>query len=194
MEERLVIGGNALEEKEKEQAQAQRKWQLELEVEKKKQQELLEEKARQEEELLQKEHHYNNLQEEVEDCRKIIKKLKQKNKVLTQELKDIENENVEKNEELLDTVREQGKEINFLNQVVSYLLTEEQLFKIKEKTNWSEENQKWKLPPFQIKKKEIAFPKLGNAKQFVQEELENQDVHFENETRNDENQFSVGRS
>jgi hypothetical protein len=44
------------------------------------------------------------------------------------------------------------------------------MFKIKEKTNWNEEAQKWKLPPFQIKKKEIAFPKLGgmgNAKQFL---------------------------
>jgi kinesin family protein 3/17 len=167
MEERLVVGGNALEEREKQQAQIQRKWQLELEVEKKKQQELLEEKQRQEDALLEKEKHYNNLQEEVEDCRKIIKKLKQKNKVQAQELKDFHKENIEKNEELLDTVREQSKEIDFLNQLVSYLLNEEQLFKIKEKTNWNEEQQKWKLPPFQLKKKEIAFPKLGNAKQFV---------------------------
>ena len=34
MEERLVVGGNVLEEKEREQAQAQRKLQLELEKEK----------------------------------------------------------------------------------------------------------------------------------------------------------------
>ena len=74
--------------------------QLELEVEKKKQQELLEEKERQEADLLEKEQHYNNLQEEVEDCRKIIKKLKQKNKAQTNELKDIHKENIEKNEEL----------------------------------------------------------------------------------------------
>jgi|TARA_B110000305_G_C19335564_1_gene586382 hypothetical protein len=38
--------------------------------------ELLAEKERQEEELLEKEKQYNNLSEEVEDCRKIIKKLR----------------------------------------------------------------------------------------------------------------------
>lgn len=55
MEERMVTGGNALEMKEREQAQVHRKYQLELEIEKKKQHELLEEKARQEIDLLEKE-------------------------------------------------------------------------------------------------------------------------------------------
>ena len=46
------------------------------------------------------------MQEEVEDTRKIIKKLRAKLKAATNELKDIHLENAEKNEELLDTVRE----------------------------------------------------------------------------------------
>ena len=62
------------------------------------------------------------------------------------------------------------------------MLTDEHLFKIKEKTNWDEERQKWKLPPFQVKKREIAFQKLNNAKQFVQEELEENDIEFDNES------------
>jgi hypothetical protein len=88
------------------------------------------------------------MQEEVEDCRKIIKKLRQKNKAMNAELKDIHRENIEKNEELLDTVREQTKELDFLNQVVSFVLTDEQLYKIKEKTDWDEDRNKWKLAPF----------------------------------------------
>ena len=48
MEQRLVIGGNVLEEKEREQAQAQRQLQLELEQERQKQQELLIEKEQKE--------------------------------------------------------------------------------------------------------------------------------------------------
>lgn len=51
---------------------------MELEKEKAVQQQLLDEKERQEAELLEKEQHYNSLQEEVEDCRKIMKKLRQK--------------------------------------------------------------------------------------------------------------------
>ena len=46
------------------------------------------------------------MQEEVVDCRKIIKKLRQKLKAANNELTDIHRENADRNEELLDTVRE----------------------------------------------------------------------------------------
>lgn len=52
------------------------------------------------------------------------------------------------------------------------------MYKVKEKTEWDEERRKWRLPPFIIKQKEVQLPKLGNAKQFIQEELENQEVQF----------------
>jgi len=35
--------------------------------------------------------------------------------------------------------------------VVSFLLTDEQLYKIKEKTKWDDDAAKWRLAPFQIK-------------------------------------------
>lgn len=137
---------------------------------------------RQENEILERDKDYHNLNEQVADQNKIIRKLKNRTRQLERELNDIGRENNEKNEELLDTVRQQGKEIDFLNQVVSFLLTDEQLYKIKEKTKWDEDANRWRLAPFQIKQKEISFPKLGNAKQFVQEELDNNEVQF-NESR-----------
>jgi hypothetical protein len=42
------------------------------------------------------------------------------------------------------------------------------MYKIKEKTEWSEANMKWRIPPFIIKAKEIQLPKLGpGAKEFI---------------------------
>jgi hypothetical protein len=61
----------------------------------------------------------------------------------------------------LDTVREQAKELDFLNQMIGNLMTDEQIYKIKEKTEWDEEKRKWRLPAFVIKSKEIQLPKLG---------------------------------
>lgn len=57
-------------------------------------------------------------------------------------------------------------------------MTDEQMYKVKEKTEWDEERRKWKLPPFLIKQKEVQFPKLGNANQFIQEELAQNDIEF----------------
>ena len=66
-------------------------------------------------------------------------------------------------------------------------MTDEQIYKIKAKTEWVEEERKWKLPPFIIKAKEIQLPTLGNAKQFIQEELEMQDVQFTGSKYSDSN-------
>jgi len=88
---------------------------------------------------------------------------------------------------LLDTVREQAKELDFLNQLAGFLVTEENLYKIKEKTDWDEERRKWKLAPFIIKQKEVNFPKLGmNAQNFVQDELGKDEIQF-NDSRHSEN-------
>ena len=46
-------------------------------------------------------------------------------------------------------------------------MNEDQINKIKEKTDWDEERRRWRLPPFIIKQREIQFPKLGNAKEFI---------------------------
>ena len=52
--------------------------QLQLRNQKKKEKQLLEEKRQKEEDLLLVEKHYKSLQDEVEDMRSIIKKLREK--------------------------------------------------------------------------------------------------------------------
>ena len=53
-------------------------------------------------------------------------------------------------------------------------MNEDQINKIKEKTDWDDERRRWRLPPFIIKQREIQFPKLGiGNKEFIAEELDN---------------------
>jgi hypothetical protein len=76
----MVMGGHALEEKEREQAQKYREFQLKLKKQKKKEKQLLKEKLKKEEEMLLVEKSYKNLQEEVDEQRKVIEKLRLKYK------------------------------------------------------------------------------------------------------------------
>jgi predicted nuclease with TOPRIM domain len=78
MEEKLVSGGSALEAKEREATQKYREYQNKLKKQRKKQQELEEERKRKEDELINVQKQYQNLEDEVEDNRKVIKLLKQK--------------------------------------------------------------------------------------------------------------------
>ena len=119
MENQLVSGGNALEEKEKKLAQEKRKMQKELEIERLNQQQILEEKQRQEEELLEKEAAYTSLEQEVTAQRKIIKRLRQKYKQADSELRDIRMIEHDAKDELVSVIREQEKNLDFLNRMSS---------------------------------------------------------------------------
>ena len=78
MEAQLVRGGEALEEAEKVKAHEQRQLQLELDQERQRQEALQAERELIEQEMMEKDRQYTSLQEEVEEQRKIIKKLRQK--------------------------------------------------------------------------------------------------------------------
>jgi hypothetical protein len=89
MQQKLVVGGKALEETEKEKAKQIRDIQLKLEKQKQIEQELFEEKKKKEEEMLMVEKQYKSAQEEIEDNRKIIKQLRERYTAALQEISDI---------------------------------------------------------------------------------------------------------
>jgi hypothetical protein len=47
-----------------------------------------------------------------------------------------------------------------LNAIVATMLTDSELYKLKEKVEYDFELNKWKVPPFYIQNKEVAFPKI----------------------------------
>ena len=67
--------------------------QLQLRLQRKKEKQLLEEKQRKDEEMLLVEKHYKNLQEEVDDMRNIIKRLREKYRGAAMEIEDLQKEN-----------------------------------------------------------------------------------------------------
>lgn len=116
-------GGHAIADKEKETAHHKREMQLKLQEEIAKQEQLKAEKAKKEAELLEKEQQYGTLQEEVIAQRSIMKKLRNKVHALERELKDCNKDQAGEKEEMLDTIREQAKDIDFYEGVLNMLLT-----------------------------------------------------------------------
>ena len=92
MEKKLVNGGQALEEKEKDQNKVYREYQKKLKIERKKQKQLLQENRKKEEVFMQVESGYKDLQEQVNDQKVMIEKLKVKYQAALQEIKDVEKE------------------------------------------------------------------------------------------------------
>lgn len=179
MQQKLVFGGKALEEKEKIRAKEVREIQLKLEKQKQKEHELFEENKKQEEEMLMKEQQYLDLQEEVNANRNILKELRSRYKAALQEIQDLKNENQDVNEDNLVTIRDQAGEIEFYQKLVKNLLKPEELSQVRARSQHLEDG--WIVPPFVLKKHELNFPKLslGKGKAMVEDDLNQRDMEFE---------------
>jgi archaellum component FlaC len=113
----------------KERLEKQRQLQLKLRNERKKMEQVLEEKRQKEEEILLKEQKFGSLQDEVEEQRKIIDKLRSRFRVADTEIQDLKEEYEYQKQDLLDWAREQGKELDFCYTVMATMLKDRELLK-----------------------------------------------------------------
>jgi len=123
---------------------------------------------------------YSNLQEEVDEQRKIIKRLRKKYKEATNEIKDLAREHELNKEDLLDTIRLLERDIKINNAIMAYLLSPEELDKIRAKARWHDDRNEFVVPPFILRAKKVNFPKLGHnqAVDMVHEEWNNREIEF----------------
>lgn len=177
MEEKLMKGGDVFDAKEKTQAKAYREFQLKLQKQKNKEKRLKEEQMKREEELMT---NFQDLQEEVDDKVKVVNKLRKRYKAALNEIKDLEEEHQTEKSDLLESIRTLERDLDFYKCVVDTLLKEDQLYKIKAKSRYDAENNKWTVPPFVFKAEEVSFPKLkmNKIKDFINNEKENNLVEF----------------
>lgn len=69
------------------------------------------------------------------------------------DVRDQENENTREKMEILDTLRYQEKELDFLRQVVKFAISDKELIKIKDNSVWEEDNDDYSVRPFSFKDK-----------------------------------------
>lgn len=176
MERRLVGGGQALEDKQREQAKAYKEYQQRLKAEQKKQKQLREEQRKKEEEVLSVTRQYKDLQEEVNENRKVIGKLKELYSRSQQEIKDLKEEQQGDRDDLLHTVRTQGYELKFFRRLVQMLMREDEIARLRHKSEYDDNADDWLVPPFLLRAKEITLPQLRKGYDVMEQEKENREL------------------
>lgn len=123
---------------------------------------------------------YKSLEEEVESMREIMGKLRDKYKKAQNEIKDLEHEFQDQKEGLLDIVRTQEKSVKFSAKILKILLSDNELYKLHQKSKWDDEKGDWHIPlfTFNAKNKDIAFPTI-NAKERVQQAKEERELEIQ---------------
>lgn len=69
---------------------------------------------------------------------------------------------------MLENIRDQGKELEFCYEVMKALLKDHELTKLRTRAKYDENNNKWVLPAFFVKEKEILLPKIRNANALIE--------------------------
>jgi hypothetical protein len=167
---------------------------------KKAQEELLQEKKKQDEEFKLFERKYASLQDELLALRKSNKELYSRFSAQKTEIDDLNREHELEKENLLDTIREQEKELSFYEDLVDLVLTKEDLIKVRGQSLFSESLNRYKIPPYIFKDKEVKFPNLTHCVGIdvtehnnTLNDYDNEDLDFPNITQkfkeNNENQY-----
>lgn len=107
---------------------------------------------------------YNDLQQEVEGQREIVKKLQEKYKTHEHEINDLNKEFVNEKQDLILGLKNVTDELQFYKKMISMVLRPDEIKAIRRKTTYNEETESYCVPPFIFKQKEIVFPRVnGNA-------------------------------
>mmetsp|Transcript_40600 Transcript_40600/g.128037 ORF Transcript_40600/g.128037 Transcript_40600/m.128037 type:complete len:750 (-) Transcript_40600:234-2483(-) len=144
MEEKLV-SGHADEEMAKKKEQELAQAQVELE-ERRREQERLNKQLREKEEIsAAAEEKFSSIQEECAAKTKKLKKLWTRYEQAKQEVKDIEREFLQEKEELLETIREQDRQLKLLNLIVNNFVPPEERQKVERRAAWDEEGKEYRV-------------------------------------------------
>ena len=64
---------------------------------------------------------------------------------------------------MLDTIREQEREIQFCHEVMNAMLRSNELSKIRGRSKYDDNRNNWKIPFFFVREKEVVLPRIRNA-------------------------------
>ncbi|KAI8850797.1 P-loop containing nucleoside triphosphate hydrolase protein [Chytridium lagenaria] len=146
LEQKLLVGGVSLVDKETEIQNAMAARAAELEERARKERELQRELEEHDEMNLQIEEEYASLQEEAQAKTRKLKKLWNLLMSHRSEIKDLQEEHQREREGLLDTVRELTIELKLKMLIINSFVPEDELQALEERGDYDEAAEKWRVP------------------------------------------------
>jgi hypothetical protein len=179
LQQKFIAGGETTSQAEKEKIKAKRQKRENMKNKARREPEVKKDEVELKDEEIDK-LKYQNLQEEADELRKILKKVRMKLKGSLAEIEDLNKEHEREKEELLDTIRSKERENDFLHKVFEYMLPAKEIFRIKKMSKYDEINNQWHVKPFVLQNKQTIFPKLPKVQIYetIQADLRNRTLVF----------------
>lgn len=155
-----IDGGEYMDENKKKKFKEYREKAIKKEEELQKKHDLLDEKKKNEDELLNFDKKYANSQTELEEKNKIISKLKNKIKLLESEIRDLKYENEIEKEENNFALKEYYKDYKLYQGIVKFIISDQEIKKITESSQWKGDIEEWRIQPFHFREKTLKLPNI----------------------------------
>mmetsp|Transcript_286 Transcript_286/g.853 ORF Transcript_286/g.853 Transcript_286/m.853 type:complete len:767 (-) Transcript_286:217-2517(-) len=145
IEDKLLEGGGeeSLKEKNKQQLEALAKAQQEIENRKAEEMRLERELAEKEEEQLMAEEKFSSIEAECASKTKKMKKLWSKWQAAKEEIHDLQQEFQQEREDLLETIREQDRQLKLQAVIITNFIPPEEYRKVERRARWDEDTGDW---------------------------------------------------
>lgn len=113
--------------------------------------------------------------DDLDEMKKKYDKLYQKYKQVNRDVRDQEYENAKEKSDILDTLRYQERELDFLKQIASMILSENELKEIRKRVDFEEDEENFEVPDFYfIEHKNLSnLPTLPGGKSHFPLQLPN---------------------
>ena len=101
---------------------------------------------------------YQNLQDEVDDMRKLIKNFRVRYKQAVTEINDLNEEHALERAELFDQIQVYDKELSLYKTLLRCVIEPRDIVKLEQVSKYDEVNKKWVVPLFTIGQRRVDFP------------------------------------
>lgn len=79
-------------------------------------------------------------------------------------MRDTQHENGKEKEELVESIRNQERELDFLRQIVTVVLSRDELEEVKNHATWDDEKEDWSVPKFEFHDRGAPPPRSTNQR------------------------------
>ena len=93
------------------------------------------------------------------------RELHDKYKQMCRDVRDTQHENVKEKAELVESLRFQEREVDFLRQIMSVVISTNELEQIKDQAHWDEEKEDWQIPTFEFYENGAQPPSRRESRQ-----------------------------
>ena len=135
----------------------------------------------------------NSKKEQEKKLQNNVDELNKQIKLLSDELEELKINNINDRRDFMENIKDSIKNNLLFREIIKHLLTENEFKKIIDVSRYFEEEEKWKIHPFEIKEKKLNLPNVlnYNIQTFIENNISKRDFIIDDKYFNNDDYVNI---